>query len=189
MKTLLFPILSVIAAVGLYFFFIAPNLAEISTLQAKDAEFSQSLDDVREIETIMSRLETSYAGITNDDLVKLERFLPREIDKTQIVTDIGALLTEEGVIIREIDLTGASRKSSRDGEESLLLEQGVKFSFFAKYDGFKKVLKSIESNLQIASVFSVRTGPSGTDYSNEEDLGLTQYEIELVFYSYNLEDE
>ena len=103
MNSLLFPILSIIAAIGLFFFFISPNLEEINILMEKDAEFSKSLDDVREIENIMAELDSTYAGITQEELLKLNKFLPIKLDETQAAHDISSLVEAEEAILRGRD--------------------------------------------------------------------------------------
>lgn len=187
MNSFLFPILSVIAAIGLYFFFVSPTLAEIDLLKAKDTEFSKSLNDLREIEGIIGRLESDYASISRTDLEKLERFLPRKLDRTQVLRDMDSLLDREGVIVSSINFENSSIR-----EDGLpVLEHNIVVSFFANYEIFKSILNDIEKNLQIAglravSVTAPRAEIKGTDSSVQ---GLTNFSLSLKYFSYDLDEK
>lgn len=189
MNSFLFPILSAIASIGLYFFFIAPNIEAISELQIKDETFTASLQDVREIESIIAKLETTYAGIGKDDLLKLERFLPEDIDKTQLVSDISRLLLNEGIQVGAIKLNDVKQNHSSTDDKLFVNRLEVNIDFYSNYSDFKNVLLSFEDNLQIAKVKSIRVSPPGKDSDFDTSEGLTKYELELVFYSYNYTEQ
>ncbi len=184
MKTLLFPILSIIAAIGLYFFFISPQLAQINELGLKEEEFTQSLSDVREIEGIIGRLASTYAGITQGDLQKLERFLPREFDQVRVVRDLYTLTERENVEITAVTVSDPS-ENRVDNSEPILQEHTATIDFFAGYEDFKDILGDIETNLQIARVDAVTFTPPKEESGDSLGLGLSSYSIMLTFYSFN----
>lgn len=185
MNPLLYPILSVIAAVGIYFSYISPTLVEIDVLEKQDTQFVESLKDANEVETKIINLESLYKNITKEDLMSLERFLPRTIDRTLVVRDLSIIA--EQAEVRVIDV-----KVSEDREEVVsekdknLKGQLFSLAFEGTYEDFKTVLVGLEKNLQMGTVERVKVKePQQTSRGVAK---LPMYEITLMFYSYNIID-
>ena len=180
MNKLLFPLLSLLAAVGLYFMYIAPTYEEIKILQAKEAEFDQAFLEVREVRNILEELESSYAGISREDLLKLEIFLPKEIDIARVVQNIGGIVGTYDVPMKDTEVRSDAKKD--DGERGLRKHE-IGFSIDASYEDFLSIISDIENNIQLANVSSIEL-KSIFSGGTELNIADTLYSIKLILYSF-----
>jgi len=186
MKTLLFPILSIIASFLLYFLFISPQLEQVKELTAKEEEFTQSLADVQEIDSTIESLTSTYANIEREDLEKLERFLPREFDQVRVVSDLFAVISRENVEVESVFVEEPIQaRGNNNNSGPKLLEHPVTVDFFASYQDFKNILKDIEKSIQIAQIESVLFFPPEGESEDSLGLGLYSYTVMFTFYSFN----
>ena len=88
-KTLI-PILSLAAAVGLYFVHIDPSLANIKILKERESEFSEALEKARQLEEFKERLSTQLLSFEEEELEALDKFLPKTIMGFPVVIDESA---------------------------------------------------------------------------------------------------
>ena len=186
MKSLTFPILSIIAAVGLYYYVMAPKLEVIDVLLKEEATFDSALADVREIENIIGRLESTYASITREDLEKLERFLPRKLDRVRTTKDLYSIIGRDNVEVEIIDIEKPVHAPGTEKGDMVLFEHETDIRFYASYESFKEILKNIESSLQIARINEIIfTVPEG-ESQDSLGLGLYTYEMSLTFYTFDM---
>lgn len=184
MNKFFYPTISLIAAIGLYFLYISPLWEEITLLQEKEVEFDQTLENVKEVEDIITRLESSYVNIPTGDLLRLQTFLPSEINTPRLVQNINGIASSYGVEIRNIDVSLMNANTStNNGEDDLLYNTHIiSFSFLTTYDVFISLLDDIERNLQIANVTKLDIFSSLDQVGFGQ--GLTKHTIELTLYSY-----
>ena len=190
MNPLIFPVITLVAALGLALLYTSPQYETVQELEQKDAQFTQSLQDLREIQSTIGRLESTYAGISTEDLQKLERFLPRTFDQTQAMNDLNALLTRLDIQVDEVKFEADDREIASVEEPTVLRKHEVTISFFGEYTGFKQVIENVERSLQIAAVKGVENLETRSALEEQgADGGAQLYGIELIYYSYNNELE
>ena len=89
-KTLI-PILSLAAAVGLYFVQIEPTLSNIEILKEEESEFIEALEKARQLEEVRERLSTQFLSFGEKELQTLEKFLPTTVDSVHLVFDVTSI--------------------------------------------------------------------------------------------------
>lgn len=181
MNKLLMPGLSIIAAVGLYFLFISPTWLSIQALQQKEIEFDGALSQARQVESLLSKLESSYTNISREDLKSLELILPTEIDTTRIVKNIANIAQRHDIRFTEIGLLQPERK--RDESQGYALPQSITFDVAARYDAFISFLIDVEQSLQISDIAKLQfeTAAENLDSVNPNE---KIYVLTLDFYSF-----
>ena len=175
MNKLLFPILSIIAALGLYFVYISPTYEVIKEHQAKEAEFDRAFAEIEEVKKILEELGSSYSEISRDDLLRLEIFLPKSIDIARVVQNVGGIVGRYGVPMEEIRITS---KAQEEDSEVGIREHEINFSINARYNDFLNILSDIETNVQLAKISKVEL------FSDKFSFTSTSYKITLTLYSF-----
>jgi Tfp pilus assembly protein PilO len=184
MNKLLFPILSIIAAVGLYFLYISPTYDEIKLHEAKQVEFEQAFFEIDQVRGKLESLESEYAGISREDLVRLEIFLPSKIDLPRTAQNFEKLLSDNKVIFSEIKLNPAQ---TFEEDSPKIRQHRVDIDVNVLYKDFLDILSDIESSLQHASINSISFGEEKRD--NNGEVGdfvatTTPFGIGLTIYSF-----
>lgn len=181
MNKLLFPLLALLAAVGMYFLFISPTYEEIKLHQAKEEEFDKAFLEIREVKNLLEELESSYATISRDDLLRLEKFLPKEVDMPRIIQNLAGIIESHGLPVEGIGAEGASKDENEN--ISGLLRHEIGFSVDTSYENFLEIIADIENNIQLASVTTISLSP--TVVGDEElNVAPTKYGVTLTMYSY-----
>lgn len=183
MNKLLFPILSLLAAVGLYFLYIGPTYDEIKVEQEKEAEFDNAFAEIQQVRDLVEELRSSYAGISREDLLRLEKLLPKQIDIPRVVQNIGGIVGSYGVPMDEIQTKALADNNNGADEGPTLVRHEIEFSIDAVYGDFLKILNDIESNIQLASVTQIELIPILSS-EGTVDAASTKYRVTLTLYSY-----
>ena len=91
MVKLLIPIISIIVALALYFFFIQDTLERVAELKIESAQFDETLKSAQELENTIERLTRESENIQTSDLDKLEILLPDHIDSVRFIYDLNTI--------------------------------------------------------------------------------------------------
>ncbi len=172
---LVFPLILIVCAIGL--FTLYTNAAYqgpggITTLQAKVAEFDGALDKAQELRRRRDELISKRNTFAAEDLQKLERILPDNVDNIRFVIDINGIAARRNLSLRNVSLgTISDARTSRatiavgaSGDPVGSAE--ISFSVLASYDEFLAFLQDLEHSLRIVDVekISFKPGPSGDRY-------------------------
>lgn len=152
------PILSLIAAVGLYFVYIDPSLANIEILKEQESEFDEALDKVRQLEEIKERLSTQLLSFDKEELEALDKFLPKAVDSVHLVFDVNSIAERYDTQIASVavDESRAVRNSSgyttlENPYQTILF----KFSIGMDYKNFLAFIKDLEQSLRLMDISSI----------------------------------
>ena len=151
MNRFFYPLILTIIAVALYFFYIAPKYQEMKVLVQKEKNFDEALINIREVESTIDQLENSYHGIPREDLIRLEKFMPHEIDIVHTIQTIESIVSSHGASFNPGETTTISNSNDSDSK-SKLTEHVFSFDIVSSYEAFRDVLADIEKNLQLADV-------------------------------------
>jgi len=171
------PFFLLILAIALFYVYINPGYAKIGTLRAQQAEYSDALDKVQQIQQIRDTLLTKYNSFSPDDLNKLETMLPDNVDNVHLVLDISNVAASYGLSIKNVkvnrdDTAGADNQNQTAPPYGKLT---VAFTVTGgSYENFVKFLDTIEQSLRIIDI----TGVSFTTDQN----GATAYNVTLNTY-------
>lgn len=184
MNKLIYPALALLTAIGLYLFYIDPAWTNAKALLAREQEFDQSLRDAEEITSLIGRLESSYAGISREDIIRLEKFLPRDIDVTHTIHTLNGIAESHNTAIESITTTDVSGAAT-DSIRAKVKEHSFRFTIRTTYETFKRIMEDIEKNIQLANVRSLSI-TTNVDDPKAKVSGLTAFTIDLIMYSYDM---
>lgn len=186
LKTLT-PILSIILAAAIFFFFARPLFAEIESVQSETNEYREAVEKATEFNNFLQSLITKQNSFSTTKLNRLETLVPEEIDEVRALVDLEALAQRNNMFFGNVEVAKTEEKDTREDDESTKGSASVSRSDFktidvtfgtiGTYEQFREFLKELETSL-------VRMEVMGIDFSTTEgDLNL--YKLKIRLYALN----
>jgi Tfp pilus assembly protein PilO len=167
------PIILIIISLATFFGFIDPNYRgenlsngnrSIKSLQAEDAEYQIALNNTNEIRKKREALVQKRGEIDPEDLQKLEKLLPDNIDNIKLVIDMNRIAQNHTLTLKNIKLettvkTDSKEKIGQDNKKYGTV--GLSFSVSSSYDNFQNFLNDLEKSLRLVDITDLSV--TGTD--------------------------
>ncbi len=166
---LILPIILILSSIGIFFGYVDPNYKGSSN--AIDSEYSsygivplrdelKTYQDIakssNQIVTDRDNLMEKRNKISESDRVRLERFLPSNIDNIRLIIEISDIASRRGLVVKNILVEDTKIKSDSIGVvDSAYGILSLKFSVNATYDEFLPFLKDLESNLRLVNITDI----------------------------------
>ena len=147
MAKVLVPIISIIVALALYFFFIQDTLERVAELKIESAQFDETLKSAQELENTIERLTRESDNIQTSDLDKLEILLPDHIDSIRFIYDLNT--------IADIHNKTLGKVSVEELKGDRFTSTIVTFSINGTYSELLAFLSDLELSLRIIDVQSI----------------------------------
>ncbi len=177
MKKFLFPTILIILSIGLFVMYVDPVYKEIKELRKVSAKYDEALDKSKELKKVRDSLLVTYNSFSQNDLSRLRKMLPDNVDNVRLIMDINGIAAKYGTIIKDIKLNSSAGKSPTNVagvEEYGSVNLG--FSVMATYDDFLKFLEDLRDSLRLVDV--VALGFS----SVEDDVSIYKFNVEIKTY-------
>lgn len=179
MTKLTFPIILILLSVGLFFGFIDPTYNDIQKILEEESKFDQALDKSKELQGIRDKLLSRYNTFSTNDLDRLTKLLPDNVDNVRLVLDIDNIASVYGIRIRNVTINKAdSRQAGVIGPDSKPYESVLlSFSVASSYESLIQFIKDIERSLRIVDVIEVSLRPLRIEDDNlyEYNIGIKTY--------------
>lgn len=170
------PIILAGAAVGLFVLYTNTTYQHIKTLQAQVGAFDQALDTAQSLrkqrDTLLSKRNTFSA----EDIQKLERILPDNVDNIRFVIDINNIAARRSLSLRNVSLGTISDSKAQRGALAVgasgdpVGSAEISFSLTASYDDFLAFLQDLERSLRLVDVEKISFKPLT---ANQYDFSMT----------------
>ncbi len=157
----IFPIIAILVAGLLFYFYIDPTYTEVKTLRAEEATLNAALSRALELQTTRDQLISRYNTFSPEDLSRLEKFLPDHVDNVRLVLDMDSMASQYGMRVRNvaIEKQEVKKKTTRTqavGPDERSYESMVlSFTVTGDYSTFRSFLKDLEQSLRLVDVESV----------------------------------
>ncbi len=160
------PIILIGIAATFFFVFTNPMYNDILTLNAEVASYDSALDNSKMLENERDKLTAKYNAINPDDLVKLKKLLPENVDNVRLILEIGQIALPYGMVLKDVKYNVTNTKAATptalgaivQGGATKLKDYGIfdlEFSTSGTYDNFINFTKNLESNLRIVDISSI----------------------------------
>jgi Tfp pilus assembly protein PilO len=152
------PLLLIIVAIGIFFFYIDPQYKELKELRQVQIDNEELLTKAAQLRAGRESLNTRYKAISPAEKEQLEKVLPETVDNVRLILAIDTIAQNYGIVLRGITITGGTESAdtkSKQIVDKTSNKNGVitlGFSFTASYDTFKKFLIDLEDSLRIVDV-------------------------------------
>src|SRR3972149_11708206 len=82
------PAILILASLGLFFLFINPTYPEVKDLKAKVDSYNEALNNSKKLQSVRDVLVSKYNGFSPDDIDRLGKLLPDNVDNIKLVLEI-----------------------------------------------------------------------------------------------------
>lgn len=177
MKRFVMPVILIAISIAVFFLFTNPIYNEISVLPAQIASYDEALNNSKALENERDKLTAKLNVINPDNLIKLSKLLPENVDNIRLILEIEKIATPYGMVLKDVKYnttdTTASDKAApaapaapattaevQGGGALIPLSQDygifdLEFSVTAPYNNFINFTKDLESNLRIVDIVSI----------------------------------
>jgi len=161
---LVFPIIAIIVAIGIFFGFVDPQYQDIKKLQAKEKQFDGALTRSKDLRTIRDEKLKVYESFPPEDLERLQKLIPDHIDNIRLVMDLDTTASRYGMRLTNVNV-GKPDEGLIEGP--LARPYGsitVTFSVTTSYETFLRFLADLEQSLRLVDVVGLSFSGSKADF-------------------------
>lgn len=198
MTRFIMPIVLIGIAISVFFVFTDPIFNEISTLRAEVASYNDALDNAKALENERDKLTAKYNAINPENLVKIKKLLPENVDNIRLILEIERIAMPYGMALRDVkysvaedDTTGDNTLPRNRTVQTTPGDYGIfdlEFSTSGTYNNFINFTKDLENNLRIVDMSSITfssdniiTPGSGT-ISKSSSASVYKYNFKIKTY-------
>jgi Tfp pilus assembly protein PilO len=192
------PIILIGIAIAGFFILTSPLYNSISLEREQIASYDEALDNSKALEAQRDRLTQKYNSFDPEDLSKLQKLLPDNVDNIRLILEIEKIALPYGMKIKDIKYDTTSNNDTtpemagvaqNGGAVSLNKNYGIwnlEFSTQGTYNNFINFLKDLENNLRIVDISSIQ-------FSSNASMGLNPslpeaYKYDLAIKTYWLKN-
>ncbi len=183
---LIVPIILILSSLGLFFGYVDPNYKaptpsdpsdyktySITALKQERANFDYILQNSTEIIKKRDGLIEKKGKITNEQISRVEKLLPSNIDNIKLIIEIGKIAQNRGLSPKNVSV-GINNSQTIGGDSSVFGTLSLSFTVTATYNNFLNLLSDLENNLRIIDVTNISF--SSTDNG--------QYDFNVTMHTY-----
>lgn len=180
MTRYLLPLILIAASIGLFVLYVNPTYQNVKALSVQAASYDDALNKSTELRTLRDKLLATRASFSNDDVQKLTRVLPDNVDNIRLIIDINNIAARHSLSLSGVEL-GSTSNSSKEQSAAAVGPSGsqvgsvtVGFAVTTDYDTFLSFVQDLEHSLRIVDITKISfTAGSGN---------LQNYTLEIRTY-------
>ena len=161
-------IILILASFGLFFGYIDPKYTDIKALQAQKADYDKAFESATKLAAERDKLLSKLNSFKTDDINRLAKLLPDNIDSVRLIIDIDGIASQFGMRIHGFTVDTVKDQSVVGTDGATYGTLSMSFTTTGTYETFLAFMKALESSLRIIDVQSINFGSSDSqlnDYS------------------------
>ncbi|MDE2071274.1 MAG: hypothetical protein KGI70_00885 [Patescibacteria group bacterium] len=158
MSKFILPIMLVAAGVGLFILWTSPQYATAQGIKNQTAAYDDALAKSAELKGLRDQLLSKYNTFSTDDIKKLTRVLPDNVDNIRLIIDINNIASRHNLTLKNVQL-GAVSDSSQSRSATAVGSSGdpvgsvqVGFAVNASYDDMITFVTDLEHSLRLIDI-------------------------------------
>src|SRR3989338_1325194 len=197
MFRLIISIILISIAVTGFFAFTKPLFNDISALREQMASYDDALNNSKMLENERDLLTKKYNSFDPENIAKLSKLLPDNVDNIRLILEIEKIATPYGMVLKDIkydatnkdnvisQTTGAGAGAGgaiKVGEDFSHKDFGIwdlEFSTQGTYNNFINFVKDLENNLRVVDMSSIQ-------FSSNANIGLNPQLPEAYKYNFKI---
>jgi len=113
-----FPLLMLIASVGLFFAYVNPTYNGLDDLKQQSAKLDEALNKAKELQSIRDQLLSKYNTFSSEELDRLKKLLPDHIDNVRLIIDIDDIASRYGMSVTKVSISNSGSGDQKKGTQS-----------------------------------------------------------------------
>lgn len=182
MKSIL-PLLLIAVSVGLFYLHIDPRYEKVDALLGQKSEYSAALSKSAELQQKKNALINQYNNLSKDDLARLEKLLPNNLNTVKLVADMDSIAGKHGITVKAVRVTeqqaDRSQQVSTDPSAKPYETTVISFRFSATYENLVSFLRDLEQSLQLIDVKTITFQATN---AKDEKAGIYDYDVSFQTY-------
>lgn len=196
------PIILIGIAIAGFFMFTSPLYKNVSDLRAQVASYNEALNNSKALEAERDKLTQKYNTFDLENLSKLEKLLPDNVNNIRLILEIEKMASPYGMALKDVKYDTVSKKdvttatagaTGNTGTTANVIQGGtvtqsspknygiwdLEFSTQGTYNNFINFIKDLEKNLRIVDISSI-------EFSSSVGTGLNPSLSEAYKYSFKI---
>jgi len=184
------PIILIGVAIAGFFMLTNPLYQSISLEKEQVASYNEALDNSKALESERDKLTQKYNSFNPEDLSRLQKLLPDNVDNIRLILEIEKIASPYGMVLKDVKYDAMSDSAAvsqtggviQGGESSSHKNYGIwnlEFSTQGTYNNFINFIKDLENNLRIVDISSIQ-------FSSNANIGLNPSLPEAYRYSFKI---
>lgn len=164
--------------------FLGGHAEGLNQLLADKKKLNEAITNAEKLKSKIASLEQAEKSISQEDLDKLDKFIPDHIDNINLIIDINNIAERQGMTIKNVKVRSGLEDSGATGAEAaasvaasgqnIIAETFLSFSVSGDYQSLLNFLDSLANSLRVADVSSLSF--------TVDDKGVNQYNFEIKTY-------
>ncbi len=157
----------------------------LKSLLAEKAQLNEAISNARALDSKIEKLVQAKNSINQNDLAKLDKFIPSNVDNVNLVIDINNIASRHGMVIKNVKVrSGSSEEGSSTGVsqdrltavsgQNTIADTYLSFSVTGNYESLLSFLDSLADSLRVADINSLSF--------SVDSKGVNQYNFEIKTY-------
>jgi len=185
------PTILIGVAVAGFFVFANPLYKNISLAREQIASYNEALDNSKALEAERDKLTQKYNSFDPENLAKLQKLLPDNVDNIRLILEIEKIASPYGMVLKDVKYDATSEKTA-EGTETVQIEQkeedfssknygvwNLEFSSQGTYNNFVNFIKDLENNLRVVDISSIQ-------FASNANVGLNPSLPEAYKYNFKI---
>lgn len=165
--------------------FLGGKAEGLTQLLSDKKTLNEAITNAEKLKSKIAKLEESQKNIKQEDLDKLDKFIPDHIDNINLIIDINNIAERHGMTIKNVKvrsgledagavLSEGKASSIAASGQNTIAETFLSFSVSGDYESLLNFLDSLANSLRVADVTSLSF--------TVDDKGINQYNFEIKTY-------
>jgi Tfp pilus assembly protein PilO len=181
------PILSILIALFVFFFFVQPRLDTIKVIRAETEKYDDAVNRATELNALLSNLLAQKNQITNFDQDRLSALVPSEVDEVKLLVDLNEIARSHNMLIGNIMVEQSGVNSFAEVQtgnaDAVTIEDfaysDISFGLIGTYEQFKAMLQDMEQSLVLMEIVNLAFS-SGRGTLQQFDITVRAYALPQV---------
>jgi hypothetical protein len=188
------PIVLIGISIAIFFVFTSPIYNGITELRAQSASYNEALGNSKALENERDKLTAKYNAIDPNNLLKLQKLLPDNIDNIRLILEIEQIAAPYGMVLKDVRYNATTQQTTGTTSVAGAIQGGggtvttnkdygvwdLEFSTVGTYSNFLNFTRDIESNLRIVDISSIQFSSDSVT-----KVGLSQSSSSADAYKYD----
>jgi Tfp pilus assembly protein PilO len=173
--------------------FTIPTYNDIKELRTEGKSYNEALGNSKALQSERDKLTAKYNSFNKEDLDKLEKLLPENVDNIRLILEIEQLAAPYGMALRNVQYNkaetsttaqnspfaaGVARQQDRKDYGTFDLE----FTTYGSYANFLKFLRALENNLRIVDISSISFSANNPVTPQKAASDVYEYNLKIRTY-------
>jgi len=179
MRNIFLPIFLIVIAIGLFLTYTDVAYKDVKKMEQDEMKYDEALSKSKELQIIRDDLLSRYNALKPEDVSRLKKLLPDNVDNVRLVLEIDNIAAKYGMKIKGVSISRepVEDKSIAEVKTKKFDAITLSFSVNSSYGNFIKFVQDLENSLRIVDIVRISFTSSNADF-NEYDLSIKTYWVE-----------